>query len=197
MQDGHYDLVGPDEEIILPKLWEASVKPNWGIKMAMWPMHNDEGVPPPPDPPEDNALTGAMNPGGEGTSSKKKGKKPAASPSGPSPPTPPPEIDFHFSPGELSALPGGGKIPRPPGFPDFPPPPKSLPKAAQRRRRVVRRTGRNRRKNDGSVRTADSSLRTADSTNDDEELMQETKSGVRGWFSNWGSKNFNSVHKKG
>src|SRR5271156_1535833 len=45
--DGHYDLVGPDGEIILPQVWETMVKPDWSITMHMWPMP-EKGPPPPP-----------------------------------------------------------------------------------------------------------------------------------------------------
>ena len=43
VQEGHYDLVGPNGEIILPQVWETMVEPDWAITMHMWPM---------PDPPE-------------------------------------------------------------------------------------------------------------------------------------------------
>jgi hypothetical protein len=33
----HYDLVGPDG-VILPQLWEESIKPNWSVSMHMWPL---------------------------------------------------------------------------------------------------------------------------------------------------------------
>jgi hypothetical protein len=36
--DGHYDLSGPDGEIILPQMWEAVVKPGWNVTMIMWPV---------------------------------------------------------------------------------------------------------------------------------------------------------------
>lgn len=62
VQDGHYDLVGPNGEIILPAVWENTVQPGWQITMRMWPMDNTpperelpaqgtqmlNGVPPPP-----------------------------------------------------------------------------------------------------------------------------------------------------
>ena len=35
---GHFDLVGPEGEIILPRVWEDSVEPGWSITMHMWPM---------------------------------------------------------------------------------------------------------------------------------------------------------------
>jgi hypothetical protein len=38
VQDGHYDLIGPDGEIILPQVWDALVKPDMSISMHMWPI---------------------------------------------------------------------------------------------------------------------------------------------------------------
>lgn len=38
VHQGHYDLVGPDGEIILPQVWETLVQPDWSITMHMWPM---------------------------------------------------------------------------------------------------------------------------------------------------------------
>ena len=38
VDEGHYDLVGPDGEIILPQVWESMVQPGWAITMHMWPM---------------------------------------------------------------------------------------------------------------------------------------------------------------
>ena len=46
VQEGHYDLVGPDGEIILPQIWETVIQPDWAITMHMWPMPE-----PPPPPP--------------------------------------------------------------------------------------------------------------------------------------------------
>ncbi|KAF2144986.1 uncharacterized protein K452DRAFT_284377 [Aplosporella prunicola CBS 121167] len=54
VQEGHYDLVGPDGEIILAQNWEAVVQPDMAITMHMWPMEElpqPEPVPPPPPPP--------------------------------------------------------------------------------------------------------------------------------------------------
>lgn len=48
--EGHYDLVGPNGEIILPQVWETMIEPDWVITMHMWPM--PEPPPPPPPPPE-------------------------------------------------------------------------------------------------------------------------------------------------
>lgn len=62
--DGHYDLLGPHGEIILPHVWETVIEPDWTITMHMWPMPESkegedmsteevqpevvEGLPPPP-----------------------------------------------------------------------------------------------------------------------------------------------------
>ncbi|KAH0536223.1 hypothetical protein FGG08_006890 [Glutinoglossum americanum] len=46
---GHYDLCGPNEEIILPQVWEAMIEPGWTVTMVMWPV--PEPPPPPPSPP--------------------------------------------------------------------------------------------------------------------------------------------------
>ncbi|RYP91578.1 hypothetical protein DL770_002292 [Monosporascus sp. CRB-9-2] len=46
VQGGHYDLVGPNGEIILPSIWEHVVEPDWFISMQMWPMQQPLGVPP-------------------------------------------------------------------------------------------------------------------------------------------------------
>jgi hypothetical protein len=38
VMEGHYDLMGPDGEIILPQVWDATVKPDWDVSMHMWPI---------------------------------------------------------------------------------------------------------------------------------------------------------------
>jgi hypothetical protein len=54
VHQGHYDLVGPDGEIILPQIWETMIQPDWTITMHMWPMPEppppEPAVPPPPPP---------------------------------------------------------------------------------------------------------------------------------------------------
>ncbi|KAI9158777.1 kinetoplast-associated protein KAP [Paramyrothecium foliicola] len=50
VQEGHYDLIGPNGEIILPSVWEKVVEPDWQITMTMWPMEKTPpiaGRPPP------------------------------------------------------------------------------------------------------------------------------------------------------
>ncbi|TPX13993.1 uncharacterized protein E0L32_005693 [Thyridium curvatum] len=38
VQEGHYDLIGPNGEIILPSVWEKIIEPDWAVSMHMWPM---------------------------------------------------------------------------------------------------------------------------------------------------------------
>ncbi|KAL8731732.1 MAG: hypothetical protein Q9166_003179 [cf. Caloplaca sp. 2 TL-2023] len=55
--EGHYDLVGPNGEIILPQVWETVIEPDWTITMHMWPMPEP---PPPPDPPPEAVVDTAV-----------------------------------------------------------------------------------------------------------------------------------------
>ena len=48
MAEGRYDLVGPDGEIILPKVWKEVIQPDWSIIMHLWPI---------PEPPPDSGAT--------------------------------------------------------------------------------------------------------------------------------------------
>lgn len=117
VHEGHYDLVGPDGEIILPQVWETMVQPDWSITMHMWPM--PEPPPPPPDIPKE-AMMGPPEfmgpPLGKSKSKSGKGKK-RESRVMPDPhmviPPPPPIVP-------------GAPPPPPPGIvipPDAPPPP--------------------------------------------------------------------------
>lgn len=38
VQEGWYDLIGPNSEIVLPSVWEKLVEPDWSVTMTMWPM---------------------------------------------------------------------------------------------------------------------------------------------------------------
>lgn len=38
VQVGHYDLIGPMGEIILPAVWDKVIEPGWEVSMHMWPM---------------------------------------------------------------------------------------------------------------------------------------------------------------
>ena len=35
---GHYDLVGPNGDIILPQVWDGVIEPGWTITIHMWPI---------------------------------------------------------------------------------------------------------------------------------------------------------------
>jgi hypothetical protein len=48
--NGHYHLLGPNGEIILPQVWDIVVQPGWDIKMQLWPL--------PPDPLEEKVNNG-------------------------------------------------------------------------------------------------------------------------------------------
>ena len=49
--DGHYDLIGPNGDIILPQVWETVVEPDWSVTMHMWPIPEKPKEPDPPPPP--------------------------------------------------------------------------------------------------------------------------------------------------
>jgi len=109
VHEGHYDLVGPDGEIILPQVWETMVQPDWTITMHMWPM--PEPLPPPPPPSKESMPPSHMEPKMRG---KNKGKKresqhmvvpPHLAAPSPMPPPPP-----HAMP-----MPMPADLPMPPG----------------------------------------------------------------------------------
>ena len=87
--EGHYDLIGPDGEIILPQVWETMIEPDWPITMHMWP------IPEPPRPPVGPHKGGRpdqivlVRPGG-GSNAFKAGRARPKSHAGPGPPPPPP-----------------------------------------------------------------------------------------------------------
>ena len=61
--EGHYDLLGPHGEIILPHVWETVIEPNWTITMHMWPMVEEkEEEPAPPPPPDITPVEGVPPP---------------------------------------------------------------------------------------------------------------------------------------
>lgn len=37
VREGHYDLEGPEGELILKNIWETTVQPGWQVTMKMWP----------------------------------------------------------------------------------------------------------------------------------------------------------------
>jgi hypothetical protein len=103
VQEGHYDLLGPNGEIILPQVWETVVEPDWTITMHMWPMPEPEKPKTPPLEGEVINLDDMFNPGKK---SKGKGaKKPSH------PPAPPilPSLDAFNPTSALDDLAIGGK----------------------------------------------------------------------------------------
>ena len=87
VQEGHYDLLGPNNEIILPQVWETVVEPDWTVTMHMWPMPE----PKPPTPPLDVLnLDDLLGPLGGSKKGKGKGAKKSRPPPAPPPPPPPP-----------------------------------------------------------------------------------------------------------
>ncbi|KAK3936798.1 hypothetical protein QBC46DRAFT_394230 [Diplogelasinospora grovesii] len=43
VREGHYDLMGPNGDIILPSIWERVIQPDWAVTMHMWPMDKTPG----------------------------------------------------------------------------------------------------------------------------------------------------------
>ena len=83
---GNYDLLGPDNEIIMPEYWRETIQPDMQITMMMWPFpepKEDKDAPPPPADGEigvldlDDILNGPG--GGGGGGEKKRSKKKAPS----------------------------------------------------------------------------------------------------------------------
>lgn len=98
--EGHYDLVGPNGDIILPQVWETVIEPDWTITMHMWPMPEKPKTPEPPPPPpaeEEGAVVTVVD---------TKKEEPGAPPPSVPPPPPPP-------PGDVAAS-ADGAAPQPP-----------------------------------------------------------------------------------
>lgn len=61
--DGHYDLVGPNGDIILPQVWDTVIEPDWTITMHMWPVPEKPKTPEPqPFPPTEAEAPVAPEP---------------------------------------------------------------------------------------------------------------------------------------
>jgi hypothetical protein len=120
--ENQYDLIGPGGEIILPQVWETSIKPDMAISMHMWPEPKKEapqqghpGMRGPMDPREHHArmlmLQRAMQSqrkhNEKGGKDNKKGSSSSAMPSFPSMP---PGMMFPNMPSGLAVPP-----PPPPG----------------------------------------------------------------------------------
>jgi len=96
VQDGPYDLIGPNGEIILPQVWDTMIEPDWSVTMMMWP------VPERPPP-------GAGGPPGHLGMHGRPGSRHERANHGRPPPGPPPMA--HRGGG-----PGPGPPPPPPGW---------------------------------------------------------------------------------
>ena len=107
VQEGHYDLLGPNGEIILPQVWETVVEPDWTVTMHMWPL------PPEPEKPKTPPLEGEIitmdDLLGPGKKLKGKGAKKSIPPPAPPPPPPVPSLDALNPTAPLDAPAPGGK----------------------------------------------------------------------------------------
>lgn len=71
--EGHYDLVGPNGDIILPQVWETVVEPDWTITMHMWPIpEKPKDADPPPAKEEAPAAPAKADPPAPSAEPKKK-----------------------------------------------------------------------------------------------------------------------------
>lgn len=70
VNNGHYDLLGPDKEIIMPQYWDTTVEPDMHVTMMLWPLpeKKDDGIDIIPPPGDDGLLNldDILNPGGGG-----------------------------------------------------------------------------------------------------------------------------------
>ena len=109
--EGHYDLIGPNGEIILPRVWETTIEPDWSVSMHMWPM---------PEPPKPgfggggNPFAGHHRPEGHGRPPSRHhgghvrvpGPPPSQMRGGPGGPPPPPPHGWPGGPGPAGPGPG-------------------------------------------------------------------------------------------
>jgi hypothetical protein len=63
--EGHYDLIGPNGDIILPQVWETVIEPDWAITMHMWPIPEKPKEDPPPAPEPEPAPVKPADPPAE------------------------------------------------------------------------------------------------------------------------------------
>jgi hypothetical protein len=105
VHEGHYDLIGPDGEIILPQVWETMIKPDTMVEMKMWPMPEKKPPPEPLPPPP------MLPPPPSRPPKDRKGKKMGKQDLPPPPPPPPAGMERLPPP---PPMPGGGGFPPPP-----------------------------------------------------------------------------------
>ncbi|OTB16883.1 hypothetical protein K445DRAFT_58342, partial [Daldinia sp. EC12] len=115
VQAGHYDLIGPNGEIILPQVWEKVIEPDWAVTMHMWPMDR-------PAMPQGGAVRGIPGrPGGvhmAGGPFPPQGVRPPSQPRPVGGNPPPPPMNPVMNPGIHGHM--GGQMPfggRPAGGP--------------------------------------------------------------------------------
>lgn len=107
VQAGHYDLIGPNGEIILPTIWEKVIEPDWAVTMHMWPMEQRPPVRPGPmgrgGAPPGVMPHGARMPG-QHPGAGMPGHRPGTGNGAPQQPPPPPG----FPMGNIPLRPNGG-----------------------------------------------------------------------------------------
>ncbi|KAK1986193.1 hypothetical protein LZ30DRAFT_685580 [Colletotrichum cereale] len=67
VQEGHYDLISPEGDIILPATWRHFVQPGWAVEMRMWPMDRPAEARPALRPFPPGMIPPGGLPGGVGT----------------------------------------------------------------------------------------------------------------------------------
>lgn len=60
VQEGHYDLIGPNGKIILPQVWETMIEPGWSVTMHMWPTPEPQQFPTSAEPAMEQTQTGRV-----------------------------------------------------------------------------------------------------------------------------------------
>jgi hypothetical protein len=72
---GHYDLLGPEDEIIMPEFWDVAIEPGISIRMMLWEIKKDEPMIEEIPPPGDDGILNLdeiLNPGGTGRRSQQR-----------------------------------------------------------------------------------------------------------------------------
>ena len=138
VQQGHYDLIGPNGEIILPQVWETMIEPDWAITMHMWPMPEPKPQTGPPpghhfNPHGPERPRSSHRPHGAGGRGPPPMPPPSAHRGGPAPPPPPPGFRSNMPPpglgGQYRERHGPGGPPIMVMKPGSPPPKKKKPEA--------------------------------------------------------------------
>lgn len=120
VQAGHYDLIGPNGEIILPAIWEKVIEPDWSVTMHMWPMEqrppiNQQMRPGGMGAPPGMHGAGARMPMHHPHGAAPAGRRPSGGAGGMPPGGPPPPP--HFPPGMAIPIRPGAQRMDPRGMP--------------------------------------------------------------------------------